>query len=80
MGRFRGWPAQSRVGGIRLGLAPLTIVQFVEQALSTIDLVITANFVELLTAVGDELANFLTLLSSLTSSSRAEFATSFSRW
>ncbi len=55
-------------------------MQFVEQALSTIDLVITANFVELLTAVGDELANFLTLLSSLASSSRVEFATSFSRW
>jgi hypothetical protein len=33
-------------------------VQFVEQALSTIDLVITANFVELLTAVADELADF----------------------
>jgi len=51
-------------------MSPFTAGQFVEQALGAIGLVITANFVELLTAVADELAGFVTLLSSLASFSR----------
>ncbi len=39
-----------------VGVSPFTAGQFVEQALSAIGLVIMANFVELLTAVADELA------------------------
>ncbi len=41
-----------------IGMSPFTTGQFVEQSLGTIGLVITANFVELLTAVADELAGF----------------------
>jgi hypothetical protein len=39
-------------------MSPFTAGQFVEQALGAIGLVVTANFVELLTAVADELAGF----------------------
>lgn len=42
----------------RVGMSPFTAGQFVAQALGAIGLVITANFVELLTAVADELAGF----------------------
>lgn len=41
-----------------VGMSPFTAGQFVEQALCEIGLVVTANFVELLTAVADELAGF----------------------
>ncbi len=41
-----------------IGMSPFTARQFVEQALGAIGLVITANFVELLTTVADELAGF----------------------
>ena len=41
-----------------VGIRPFTAGQFVELALGAIGLVITANFVELLTAVADELAGF----------------------
>lgn len=41
-----------------IGMSPFTARQFVEQAIGAIDLVITANFVEQLTAVADELAGF----------------------
>ncbi len=41
-----------------VGMSPFTAGQFVEQALGAIGLVMTANFVELLTAVADELAGF----------------------
>ncbi|BBG84324.1 hypothetical protein AHGSH82_014690 [Aeromonas hydrophila] len=41
-----------------VGMSPFTARQFVTQALGAIGLVITANFVELLTAVADELAGF----------------------
>ena len=39
-------------------MSPFTARQFVEQALGAIGLVITANFVELLAAVANELAGF----------------------
>ncbi len=38
--------------------SPFTAAQFVEQSLGTISLVITGNFVGLLTVVADELAGF----------------------
>ncbi len=41
-----------------VGMSPFTARQFVKQALGAIGLVITANFVELLTTVADELAGF----------------------
>ncbi len=41
-----------------IGMSPFTAGQFIKQALGAIGLVITANFVELLTAVADELAGF----------------------
>ena len=41
-----------------IGMSPFTARQFVEQALGAIGLVITANFVELLAAVANELAGF----------------------
>ncbi len=41
-----------------VGMSAFTAGQFVEQALDTIGLVMTANFVELLTAIADELAGF----------------------
>ncbi len=41
-----------------IGMSPFTAGQFVEQSLGAINLVITANLVELLTAVADELAGF----------------------
>ena len=49
----RGWPAQSRSDPV--GMRPLQPGEFVEQALSPIGLVVTANLVELLAAVADEL-------------------------
>lgn len=39
-------------------MRPFTAGEFVEQALSPIGLVVTANLVELLAAVADELAGF----------------------
>ncbi len=39
-------------------MSPFTAGQFIEQSLGAIGLVITANFVKLLTAVADELAGF----------------------
>ncbi len=41
-----------------VGISPFTARQFVEQALGAIGLVIMANFIELLTALADELAGF----------------------
>ncbi len=41
-----------------IGMSPFTARQFVEQALGAIGLVITANFLELLAAVTNELAGF----------------------
>ncbi len=41
-----------------VGMSPFTAGQFVEQALGAIGLVITTDFVELLTTVADELAGF----------------------
>ncbi len=46
------------LGSDPIGMNPFAAGQFVEQSLGTIGLVITANFVELLTAVADELAGF----------------------
>ncbi len=46
------------LGSDPIGMSPFTAGQFVEQSLGAIGLVITANFVELLTAVADELAGF----------------------
>ncbi len=43
-------------------MSPFTAGQFVEQSLGAIGLVITANFVELLTAVADELAGFADII------------------
>lgn len=45
-----------------VGISPFTARQFVEQALGAIGLVVTANFVELLTAVADELAGFADII------------------
>jgi hypothetical protein len=45
-----------------VGMSPFTAGQFVEQSLGAIGLVITANFVELLTAVADELAGFADII------------------
>jgi hypothetical protein len=47
-----------KLGSDTVGMSPFTARQFVEQALGAIGLVITANFVELLTAVANELAGF----------------------
>lgn len=41
-----------------VGMSPFTAGQFVEQSLGAIGLVVTANLIELLTAVADELAGF----------------------
>ena len=46
------------LGSDPVGMSPFTAEQFVEQALGAIGLVVTANLVELLTAVADELAGF----------------------
>lgn len=46
------------LGSDSVGMSPFTTGQFVKQSLVAIGLVITANFVELLTAVADELAGF----------------------
>ena len=45
-----------------VGMSPFTTGQFDEQSLGAIGLVITANFVELLTAVADELAGFADII------------------
>ncbi len=50
------------LGSDPIGMSPFTAGQFVEQALGAIGLVITANFVELLTAVADELAGFADII------------------
>ncbi len=46
------------LGSDPVGMSPFAAGQFVEQTLGAIGLVITANFVELLAAVADELAGF----------------------
>ncbi len=46
------------LGSDPIGMSPFTAGQFVEQSLGAIGLVITAIFVELLTAVADELVGF----------------------
>jgi hypothetical protein len=46
------------LGGDPVRVRTFTAGQFVEQALGAIGLVITADFVELLTAIADELAGF----------------------
>ncbi len=46
------------LGGDPVRVHTFTAGQFVEQALGAIGLVIAADFVELLTAVADELAGF----------------------
>ena len=46
------------LGSDPIGMSPFTAGQFVEQSLGAIGLEITANFVELLTTVADELAGF----------------------
>ncbi len=45
-----------------IGMSPFTTGQFVEQPLGAIGLVITANFVELLTAIANELAGFADII------------------
>ncbi len=50
------------LGSDPIGMSPFTAGQFVEQSLGAIGLVITANFVELLTAVADELAGFADII------------------
>jgi len=45
-----------------VGMSSFTAGQFVEQALGAIGLVITANFVELLRAIADELAGFVDVI------------------
>ena len=44
------------LGSDPIGMSPFPPGQFVEQSLGAIGLVVTANFVELLTAVADEFA------------------------
>lgn len=68
------------LGSDSVGMIPFTAGQFVEQGLCAIDLVITANFVELLTAVTDDLQVLLTLLSSLVCSSRCVHDVLLARW
>ncbi len=46
------------LGSDPVGMRPFAAGEFVEQALSPIGLVVTANLVELLAAVADELAGF----------------------
>ena len=46
------------LGSDPVGMSPFTAGQLVEQALGAIGLVITTDFVELLTTVADELAGF----------------------
>ncbi len=50
------------LGSDQIGMSPFTAGQFVEQSLCTIGLVITANFVELLTAVADEFVGFTDII------------------
>lgn len=50
------------LGSDPIGMSPFTAGQFVEQSLGAIGLVVTANFVELLTAVADELAGFADII------------------
>lgn len=50
--------SQLNLGSDPVGISPFTAGQFVEEALGAIGLVITTNFVELLTTVADELACF----------------------
>lgn len=63
--RAMGWSGEGVIedGLFNLGrnpirMSPFAARQFVEQALDTIGLVITADLVELLAAVADELAGF----------------------
>ena len=67
--RAMGWSGERVIedGLLNLGsdpvrMSPFTARQFVEQALGTIGLVITADLVELLTAVADELAGFADII------------------
>lgn len=45
-----------------IGMSPFTARQFVEQSLGAIGLVVTANLIELLTAVADEFAGFADII------------------
>lgn len=63
--RAMGWSGEGviedglfNLGSDPIGMSLFTAGQCVEQSLGTIGLVITANFVELLTTVADELAGF----------------------
>ena len=63
--RAMGWSGEGviedglfNLGSDPVGMSPFTAGQFVEQSLGAIGLVITAIFVELLTAVADELVGF----------------------
>ena len=63
--RAMGWSGERviedgllNLGSDPVGMSPFTAGEFVEQALGAIGLVVTANLVELLTAVADELAGF----------------------
>lgn len=46
------------LGSDPIGMSTFTAGQFIEQSLGAIGLVITANFVELLAAIANELAGF----------------------
>lgn len=63
--RAMGWSGEGviedglfNLGRDPVGMRPFTAGRLVEQALGAIGLVITANFVELLTAIADEVAGF----------------------
>ncbi len=67
--RAMGWSGEGviedalfNLGSNPVRVRPFTAGQFVEQALGAISLVMTANFVELLTAVADELAGFADII------------------
>ncbi len=63
--RAMGWSGEGviedglfNLGSDPIGMSPFTAGEFVEQALGAIGLVVTANLIELLAAVADELAGF----------------------
>ncbi len=65
------------LGSDPVGMSPFTAGQFVEQALGAIGLVITTDFVELLTTVADELAGFTDVIELFGERWQAEFATCY---
>ncbi len=67
--RAMGWSGEGviedglfNLGRNPVGMSPFTAGEFVEQALGAIGLVITANFLELLAAVANELAGFTNVI------------------